>query len=182
MVGLNLLVGKRDADLPLACHSALFRNRPPNVLSDVEDVTLPTTEKIDECVRGLVAGTDVQIKEMPLTIEAARSSLHKILHKRQPSDKKEQFTDGVIWANCLELLEESDVWLQSAHGGDSSCKDCQVGHGLASNLKFSSCHDLAYPNNFKTRSADCRRQAYFKFRRELSMPTRMYCQDSAIFT
>ena len=28
MVGLNLLVGKRDADLPLACHSALFRNRP----------------------------------------------------------------------------------------------------------------------------------------------------------
>ena len=29
MLGLNLLVGKRDADLPLACHSALFRNRPP---------------------------------------------------------------------------------------------------------------------------------------------------------
>ena len=28
MLGLNLLVGKRDADLPLACHSALFRNRP----------------------------------------------------------------------------------------------------------------------------------------------------------
>ena len=29
MLGLNLLVGKRDADLPLACHSAFFRNRPP---------------------------------------------------------------------------------------------------------------------------------------------------------
>ena len=28
MLGLNLLVGKRDADLLLACHSALFRNRP----------------------------------------------------------------------------------------------------------------------------------------------------------
>ena len=42
MVGLNLLVGKRDADLPLACHSALFRNRPQiaaqEYLSAVEEL------------------------------------------------------------------------------------------------------------------------------------------------
>ena len=40
MLGLNLLVGKRDADLPLACHSALFRNRPHSGRQDMPHLVL----------------------------------------------------------------------------------------------------------------------------------------------
>ena len=41
MLGLNLLVGKRDADLPLACHSALFRNRPHIDITSPQAVLQP---------------------------------------------------------------------------------------------------------------------------------------------
>ena len=53
------------------------------------------------------------MREIPMTLEAARSSYEKILSKLAPSDKNEQFRDGVIWANCIELLSESEVWLVS---------------------------------------------------------------------
>ena len=102
------------------------------VLGDIEKLTLPTREEIEERVRNLVKGTGVQTREVPLTIEAAQSSFDKVLHKLQPSDKGEQFADGVIWANCLELLQESDVWLVS--GDKAFFKDYVYHNGLAPNL------------------------------------------------
>ena len=102
------------------------------VLVEEKEIALPTRQKIEECVRGLVEDTGVRIRELSLTMEAARSSLHKILHKLQPSAKGEQFADGVIWANCLELLQESDVCLVSED--KAFYKDYDYNHGLASNL------------------------------------------------
>ena len=103
-------------------------------LPGVENIRLPTCDEIEERVRSLVKDTDAQIREMPLTIEAAKSSLHKILRKQQPSDKREQFTDGVIWVNCLELLKESDVWLVSEDKAFYRNED--YNHGLAPNLEY----------------------------------------------
>ena len=50
---------------------------------------------------------------MPLNLDTARSSMMRLLRKTPPSAKTEQFRDGVIWAHCLELLAEGDVYLVS---------------------------------------------------------------------
>ena len=75
----------------------------------------------------------VQTRYIPLTLEAAKSSLDKILRKVPPSEKREEFRDGVIWANCLELLSEADVWLVSTDL--DFFKDRNQDGGLALNLK-----------------------------------------------
>jgi len=49
--------------------------------------------------------------EIPFTFESARGSFFKIIEKLAPSDKKQQFKDGVIWADCMNLLEKDDVYL-----------------------------------------------------------------------
>ena len=103
------------------------------LLGGVDDMLLPTDVQIDSCVSSLVEDTGVKLKHMPLTVEAAKSSFNKILCKTQPSDsKKEQFADGVIWANCLELLEDSDVYLVSED--QAFFKDKNYERGLAPNL------------------------------------------------
>ena len=82
------------------------------VLADLDKMPLPTCDEIDQRVLSLVKDTGVSTREIPLTLAAAQSSFHKILHKLQPSDRAQQFTDGVIWANCIELLSSRTfVWL-----------------------------------------------------------------------
>ena len=61
---------------------------------------------------------------VPFTLDAAKASLDKIIHKRAPS-KNRQLKDGVIRANCIELLAEDGVWLVTDdrdffQGGDKS--------------------------------------------------------------
>lgn len=102
------------------------------LLGSVDDVALPTDFEIEKLVSGLIDDTNVEIRHMPLTVEAAKSSFDKILCKEQPSDRKEQFADGVIWANCLELLSETDVWLVSKD--KAFFKDYEYSYGPALNL------------------------------------------------
>lgn len=103
------------------------------LLGSVDNMSLPTDVQIDRLVSKLIEDTGVQIRHMPLTVGAAKSSFDKILCKVRPSDtNKEQFADGVIWANCLELLEESDVYLVS--GDKAFFREYKYGHGLAPNL------------------------------------------------
>ena len=102
------------------------------LLGSVDDVALPTDVDIENLVSSLIDDTKVEIRHMPLTVEAAMSSFDKILRKVQPSDKREQFADGVIWANCLELLSETDVWLVSKD--KAFFKDYEHNLGLALNL------------------------------------------------
>ena len=102
------------------------------LLGSVDDVALPTDVEIEKLVSGLIDDTNVEIRRMPLTVEAAKSSFDKILRKVQPADKSAQFADGVIWANCLELLSESDVWLVSKD--KAFFKDYDYNHDLALNL------------------------------------------------
>lgn len=105
----------------------------PKVVSVEEQNVLPTCSQIEECVHNIVRNVGVETIEIPLTIKAAKQSLDKVLLNFQPSSKgKEQFIDGVIWANCLELLEDSDVHLVS--NDKAFYKDSDFNLGLAPNL------------------------------------------------
>ena len=104
---------------------------------ELREISLPSDEEIGAVATGLIAGTDVPMREMPLTVAAARSSFEKIVRKEPPSARQEQFADGVIWAHCLELLEESDVDLVS--GDKAFFQDLDYRKGLAANL----CEEVA---------------------------------------
>ena len=67
MVGLNLLVGKRDADLPLACHSALFRNRPRVAYLKCLTAGAPRYE-----MHGNVSGTVSEAEAAYATVKLAK--------------------------------------------------------------------------------------------------------------
>ena len=79
------------------------------VMGRVWSDNLPTEEDIREQVKNIIPDFDVQTRLIPFSLEAARSSLQKVLRKIPPAKTKEEFRDGVIWAHCLELLSEGDV-------------------------------------------------------------------------
>ena len=99
------------------------------ILKGIENIVLPTCDEIEQCVQNLFDETGIPVRSIQLSLEAAESSLDKILRKLQPSDRAEQFTDGVIWANCLHLLEESDVYLVSKD--KAFYRNYEYGDGLA---------------------------------------------------
>ena len=102
----ELLSSHRDkVERSLRCLSNLF--------TTFDEVELPSEPEILEYVKGLTNTLDIDVREVHLSLEAVKSSLNKILLKKPPSDRKEQFVDGVIWANCLQLLEEGNVFLVS---------------------------------------------------------------------
>ncbi len=83
------------------------------VLGKLQSIHLPSEEQIRTVVANIIPDLDVPIRRMPLNLDAARSSMMRVLRKTPPSASTEQFRDGVIWAHCLELLAEGDVYLVS---------------------------------------------------------------------
>ena len=83
------------------------------VFRKLQPIALPTEDEIRTVVSSIVSNLDVPVREVAFNEDAARSSMMKILRKIPPSRKTEQFRDGVIWAHCLELLKEDDVYLVS---------------------------------------------------------------------
>lgn len=82
------------------------------VFGKLQRIHLPSEEEVREVVAGIVPSIDVPVREVPLDLAAARSALMKVIRGTPPSNKdKEQFRDGVIWAHCLDLLIEDDVYL-----------------------------------------------------------------------
>lgn len=85
-------------------------NKLLTVFGKLKEVVLPTDEDIDNRASEILNQLDVLVEEIPFSLDAAKSSFLKILDEQPPSSKKnQQFKDGVIWANCLELLNEADV-------------------------------------------------------------------------
>ena len=106
------------------------------VMERLTEPTLPSDQELADRAAALVDEVDVPLKPVPFTFDAARSSLEKVLRKEPPSGpNREQFRDGVIWHNCLELLDESDVFLVT------NDRDFREGRGkgnskeLAANLR-----------------------------------------------
>lgn len=81
------------------------------IMGTLPALDLPSEEEVREAVAERILDLDVPTRRMDLDIEAARSSMLKAIDHLPPSRSKEQFRDGVIWANCLELLREGNVYL-----------------------------------------------------------------------
>ena len=77
----------------------------------LKEVVLPTSDEIAAKVSEILTSLDVPTRDLPFSMEAARSSFLKTVDKTPPSNKSQEFKDGVIWAHCLDLLADDDVYL-----------------------------------------------------------------------
>lgn len=81
------------------------------LFGNLKEVVLPNEKIISERTKGIFINSGLDILDLPFTLESARNSFSKIIEKTPPSDKSQQFKDGVIWADCIKLLYEDDVFL-----------------------------------------------------------------------
>ena len=102
------------------------------VFGKLKELVVPDDEAIDAKVASVFGECQIEVSEVPLTLESARSSFLKVIDKVPPSNKNQQFKDGVIWAECLRLLDTDDVYLVTAD--KAFYKDCQYKNGLAESL------------------------------------------------
>ena len=93
---------------------------------------MPDGEAIAAKVASIFSECQVEVHEIPLTLDSARSSFLKTIDKVPPSDKDQQFKDGVIWAECLRLLDTADVYLVTSD--KAFYNDRQYKNGLAKSL------------------------------------------------
>lgn len=81
------------------------------VFGKLKELVLPDEKEIEKKVESVFNQPQLEILELPFTIESAKSSFLKTIDKTPPSDKDQQFKDGVIWADCLGLLKKDNVFL-----------------------------------------------------------------------
>ena len=82
-----------------------------SVFGQLKEVVLPSDTEIKEKANSLFDKVKIDLYHIPFSLESAKSSLRKINDKHAPSDKSQQFKDGVIWADCCNLLKQEDVIL-----------------------------------------------------------------------
>ena len=98
----------------------------------LREVVLPTKEEVQAKIQELFDSIEVSKLDVPFSIESARSSFLKTIGKSPPSDKRQEFKDGVLWADCLGLLASDAVVLVTAD--KAFYKDREYDKGLATNL------------------------------------------------
>jgi hypothetical protein len=82
-----------------------------SVFGRLKEVVLPTEAEVDELIGKVFSTLGVEIEEVPFSLENARNSLVRTIEKIPPSDKNQQFKDGVLWADCLSMLRKEPVHL-----------------------------------------------------------------------
>ncbi len=102
------------------------------VFGQLKELVLPGEADITTRIDGLFGSVGVPVREVPFDIDAARSSLDKVLEKKPPSHKSQQFKDGVIWAHCAQLVREDEVYLVT--NDKAFYKNGAYEAGLAPNL------------------------------------------------
>lgn len=98
------------------------------------EVALPSEEQVDGLLPELFTSLGVEIIEIPFSLESATSSFLKTIHKHAPSNNSQQFKDGVIWADCLELLKQDDVTLVTRDAAFYAGGNLK--NGLTANLRW----------------------------------------------
>lgn len=108
-------------------------NRMLAIFGEMKDIVLPSDEDIERKVEAIFDFHKDRIIKIPFDMKGARSSLDKLIKKEPPnSENKQQFKDGVIWANCVELAKSNDVILVTEDG--DFFKERKYEKGLADNL------------------------------------------------
>jgi hypothetical protein len=77
----------------------------------LREIVLPSGDDVQRMVSEVFKSTGVELIHIPFSQDSALSSFHKTIQKVPPSDKTQEFKDGVIWADCLRLADADDVTL-----------------------------------------------------------------------
>jgi hypothetical protein len=108
-------------------HSRLF-----DIVRNLGELVLPDEAEVDKIVSQIFDNVGVEILPVPFSFTSAKASFQKIINEVAPSETKEQFKDGVIWADCLELLKTDDIFLITKD--KAFYKDRDYKQGLAPSL------------------------------------------------
>ena len=98
----------------------------------LKEIVLPDRTAIESRIAEVFSNLGVDLIEIPFPFESARASFLKAIEKVPPSDKNQQFKDGVLWADCVQLLKSDDVFLVSEDKAFYEARD--YSRGLAKNL------------------------------------------------
>jgi hypothetical protein len=98
----------------------------------LKEIVLPDMDAIEACVSGIFGTLGITYVEILFNLVSARRSFLQTIDKLPPSDRTQEFKDGVLWADCVELLKRDDVRLVTAD--KAFYKDREYSKGLASNL------------------------------------------------
>lgn len=99
----------------------------------LREVILPTRDDVQAKIQELFDSIEVPKLEVPFSLTSARSSFLKTIDKVSPSDKTQEFKDGVLWADCVALLAEEPVVLVTSDKAFYQDRDYEK--GLAANLQ-----------------------------------------------
>jgi hypothetical protein len=88
------------------------------LFGQLPEVVLPTDDKIERRAQALIEDVGLHVEFIPFTLSSARRSLEKVVLGMPPSGpKNQQFKDGVVWADCCDLLAQDSVYLISNDRG-----------------------------------------------------------------
>jgi hypothetical protein len=99
----------------------------------LREVVLPTSADVQAKIQELFDSIEVAKIDVPFSLDSARSSFLKTIDNSPPSDKTQEFKDGVLWADCLALLSSEPVVLVTSD--KAFYQDRQYDKGLAQNLQ-----------------------------------------------
>lgn len=102
------------------------------VFGTLKELVLPDASAIEGCVTEVFGKLGVEMLETPFSLASARSSFLKTIDKVPPSDRAQEFKDGVLWAECVEHLAHDDVCLVTADKAFFENRDYDK--GIAKNL------------------------------------------------
>jgi hypothetical protein len=104
-----------------------------SIFGRLKEVVLPDKADVNELIDRVFSNLGVEIEEVPFSLESANSSLVRTIEKTPPSDKNQQFKDGVLWADCLSMLNKEPVYLVTNDRAFYKSRD--IKQGLADELK-----------------------------------------------
>ena len=93
---------------------------------------MPDNIDADAIANHIFESVGVPIIEVQFSFESAVASFNKIIEELPPSGKNQQFKDGVLWADCVQLLKTDNVCLIT--NDRAFYKDQDTDKGLADNL------------------------------------------------
>jgi len=99
----------------------------------LKEIVLPNKTDIEQKIAEGFGSLGVDLVEVPFSFESARSSFLRTINKKPPSDRSQQFKDGVLWADCLSLLKEDEVVLVTDDRAFYEGYECS--NGLAAALR-----------------------------------------------
>lgn len=102
------------------------------VFGKLKEVILPDDAAIENKVAEIFSAVGVKLLDVDFSFDSAKSSFLKIIKRLPPSDQSQQFNDGVLWADCVNLLQHDDVFLVTSDSAFFNKRRYE--EGLAKNL------------------------------------------------